>query len=108
LSEWFCLVFPSFAGLLSTSLKKEAQAKNLVQETYLRAFRFFSNFEPGTNCKVWLLTILRNHTESAQVETRPGAFGFWFGQPQLSARGAVAQKTVSKGPGDRDGIWSYA
>jgi len=40
--------------------KNEAEAEDLVQETYLRAFRFFNNFEPGTNCKVWLLTILRN------------------------------------------------
>lgn len=40
--------------------KNEAEAEDLVQETYLRAFGFFDNFEPGTNCKAWLLTILRN------------------------------------------------
>lgn len=36
------------------------EAGDLVQETYLRAFRFFDQFEPGTNCRAWLLTILRN------------------------------------------------
>jgi RNA polymerase sigma-70 factor (ECF subfamily) len=33
-------------------------AEDLVQETYLRAFRTFENFEPGSNAKAWLLTIL--------------------------------------------------
>lgn len=33
-------------------------ARDLVQETYLRAYRTFENFRPGTNCKAWLLTIL--------------------------------------------------
>jgi RNA polymerase sigma-70 factor (ECF subfamily) len=33
---------------------------DLVQETVLRAFRFFDRFEPGTNCRAWLLTILHN------------------------------------------------
>ncbi len=40
--------------------KHEAEAEDLVQETYLRGFRFFHKFESGTNCKAWLLTILRN------------------------------------------------
>ena len=33
-------------------------AKDLTQETYLRAYRTFDNFEPGTNCKAWLLKIV--------------------------------------------------
>src|SRR5881409_3041090 len=33
-------------------------AADLVQETYLRAFRTFQNFEAGSSAKAWLLTIL--------------------------------------------------
>src|SRR5262245_58871963 len=33
-------------------------ARDLVQETYLRAYRTFANVVPGTNCKAWLFTIL--------------------------------------------------
>src|SRR5581483_12279582 len=36
-------------------------AGDLLQETVLRAWRFFDQFEPGTNCRAWLLTILFNN-----------------------------------------------
>lgn len=35
-------------------------ADDLLQDTYLRAFRFFHKFERGTNCKAWLFRIMKN------------------------------------------------
>lgn len=38
----------------------EDDAKDLVQDTYLKAFRFIQSFEQGTNAKAWLFRILKN------------------------------------------------
>ncbi len=35
-------------------------AKDLVQETYLKAYRFINSFQQGTNAKAWLFRILKN------------------------------------------------
>ncbi|GAA4830047.1 sigma-70 family RNA polymerase sigma factor [Algivirga pacifica] len=38
----------------------EEDAKDLVQDTYMKAFRFINSFEEGTNAKAWLFRILKN------------------------------------------------
>lgn len=38
----------------------EDEAKDLVQDTYLKAYRFINSFQSGTNAKAWLFRILKN------------------------------------------------
>ena len=38
----------------------ESRAEDLVQEAMLKAYRNWDDFELGTNCRAWLMTILRN------------------------------------------------
>ena len=40
--------------------RNAAEAEDLVQETYLKAYRAFGSFEQGTNLKAWLYKILTN------------------------------------------------
>jgi RNA polymerase sigma-70 factor (ECF subfamily) len=53
----------SLDGLYRAALRLTrvpADAEDLVQETYLKAFRSAESFEPGTNLRAWLFTILHN------------------------------------------------
>ncbi len=62
-AEFERVALPHLSHLYTSAFyltKDRAEAEDLVQETYLRAFRFFSKFQPGTNCRAWLLSILRN------------------------------------------------
>ena len=54
---------PFMGALYSAALRmtrNPADAEDLVQETYLRAYRGFPTFEDGTNLKAWLYRILTN------------------------------------------------
>jgi RNA polymerase sigma-70 factor, ECF subfamily len=50
---------PLYAAALRLT-KNDRDAEDLVQDTFLRAFRFFEKFERGTNLKAWLFKILTN------------------------------------------------
>jgi RNA polymerase sigma-70 factor (ECF subfamily) len=40
-------------------MRNQQDAEDMVQESYVRAFRFFASFQ-GTNCRSWFLRIVRN------------------------------------------------
>jgi RNA polymerase sigma-70 factor (ECF subfamily) len=57
------LAMPYMSALYSAALRmtrNPADAEDLVQETFLRAYRGFGSFEEGTNLKAWLYRILTN------------------------------------------------
>lgn len=53
-------------------------AEDLVQETYLKAYRFFNHFQEGTNAKAWVITILTNtfRTKYRKTQKEPNQVDF--------------------------------
>ncbi len=57
------LAIPLMDQLYSTArywTRNDADAADLVQETYLRAYKSFDSFAEGTNIKAWLYRIMKN------------------------------------------------
>jgi RNA polymerase sigma-70 factor (ECF subfamily) len=50
----------SLYGTALRLTRKPADAEDLVQDTYLKAFRASHQFQRGTNLKAWMFTILHN------------------------------------------------
>lgn len=50
----------SLYGMAMRLTRRPADAEDLVQDTYLKAFRAAAQFQRGTNLKAWLFTILHN------------------------------------------------
>ncbi|MGH7151706.1 MAG: sigma-70 family RNA polymerase sigma factor [Planctomycetota bacterium] len=51
----------------------ESEAEDLTQETFVRAYERFGSFRAGTNCRAWLLAILRNLAADRHRASRRGA-----------------------------------
>ncbi len=71
------LVVPYTDALFSFAMKMTGSQDNsddLVQETLLKAFRFFDKFERGTNIKAWLFSIMKNSfiNEYRKQSKKPG------------------------------------
>ncbi|MBI4474786.1 MAG: sigma-70 family RNA polymerase sigma factor [Acidobacteria bacterium] len=61
--EFEAAALPHLNDLYRTAahlLRDRTEAHDLVQNTYLQAWKSFHRFEPGTNCRAWLFKILFN------------------------------------------------
>lgn len=56
-------IIPHLDALYNFALRLTSdpnEAEDLVQDTVVKAYRFFSSYEKGTNAKAWLFRILKN------------------------------------------------
>lgn len=61
--EFADVALPHLSALARVAMAltgNEADADDLVQETFLRAYKHWHTFEPGSDCRRWLSTICRN------------------------------------------------
>jgi RNA polymerase sigma-70 factor (ECF subfamily) len=79
--------------------RHEPDAEDLVQETYLRAYRSWDRYTPGTECRGWLFTICRNiFRRTRQREARQVTCD----DPELEALAAAAVHASTQQSGDGD------
>jgi RNA polymerase sigma-70 factor (ECF subfamily) len=54
--------------------RNRSDAEDLVQETMMQALQSFHRFQPGTNCRTWLATILVSTRLISESRAAPSAF----------------------------------
>src|SRR5262245_17246305 len=104
-------VMPHLSALYGAALrmtKNDGDAEDLVQETMLRAYRFFDSFEAGTNCKAWLFRILTNvfcnryrerereHEIFSEAESSEANLGRFLGDAPRDAETALLGQMLSR------------
>jgi len=62
--------YGSCARIARRMLRNDADAEDVVQETFLRAFRALGRFQQGREFRVWLFTILVNQCRTAATSRR--------------------------------------
>jgi RNA polymerase sigma-70 factor (ECF subfamily) len=74
-------------------------AQDLVQETYLKAFRFFDNFQENTNARAWITTIMINtfRTKYRKSQKEPARVDYDTVENYLSAEpNVIIEKPANK------------
>lgn len=83
----------SLYGMALRLTRSEAEAEDLVQDTLVRAYRFWASFKPGTSVRAWLFTILRNtfiNRYHRQGRDRALAEGLELEHEAVGAAGPIA------------------
>jgi RNA polymerase sigma-70 factor (ECF subfamily) len=92
-TEFAQAVLAYLDSLYGTALRltrRAADAEDLVQDTYLKAFRAAHQFQPGTNLKAWLFTILHNTFRNSRRHD---------GRNPVDVDSEAVEQAVSAGPG---------
>ena len=82
----------SLYGTALRLTRNAADAEDLVQDTYLKAFRSAHQFERGTNLKAWLFTILHNTFRNNRRHD---------GRSPVDVDSDAVERAAGEGPGDQ-------
>ena len=82
----------SLYGMALRLTRRAADAEDLVQDTYLKAFRSAHQFEAGTNLKAWLFTILHNTFRNNRRHD---------GRNPVDVDSEVVERAAGEGPADQ-------
>jgi RNA polymerase sigma-70 factor (ECF subfamily) len=82
----------SLYGTALRLTRRAPDAEDLVQDTYLKAFRSAHQFEAGTNLKAWLFTILHNTFRNVRRHD---------GRNPVDVDSDAVERAVSDAPGTR-------
>ena len=102
-------LLPSLYGAALRMTRDPTDAEDLVQDTYLRAFRGFAGFKEGTNLKAWLYRILTNSfintyrkkQRQPQIVEGPDDIDEWYLFDKLGAQsvqGSAEDEVLDKLP----------
>jgi RNA polymerase sigma-70 factor (ECF subfamily) len=104
-------MLPSLYGAALRMTRNPTDAEDLVQDTYMRAFRGFATFQEGTNLKAWLYRILTNsfintyrkRQREPQTVEGPDDLEEWYLFDRLGARnveGSAEDQVLDQLPDD--------
>jgi RNA polymerase sigma-70 factor (ECF subfamily) len=88
--EFEAAALPHLNDLFRTATRlvgSSTEAEDIVQETYLLAWKSFDRFEPGTNCRAWLFTIMFNAVHHYRRS--------WFDRRVTGETAEVLEETLS-------------
>ena len=91
--EFEAAALPHLNDLFRTAtrlLGSPTEAEDVVQETYLLAWKSFHRFEPGTDCRAWLFTIMFNAVRHYRRR--------WFDRRVTGEAAEILEETVSYTP----------
>jgi len=84
---------PLFATAMRLT-RNRADAEDLVQDTYVKAFRHSSQFKRGTNLRAWLYTILHNTWRNRRRDASRDAVDVDSEQVEQLAAGGIGNEQI--------------
>ena len=98
-AEFEAVAVPYLNDLYGTAVhlvRDRTEAHDLVQQVYLKAWRAFHRFEPGTNCRAWLFKILINEVRHYRRR--------WFNTRTVPETSHSFEETLAYEPPVSEGI----